>query len=465
MARIGVNWVVCSDPVEIRRIVSVRSGWHRSPWYKGMRLDPGRDCILSLEDGHEHHMLRARLLAGYAGKGIDVEGMLDGQIQKLVRLIDTELVSTEDDYRPLNLAEYVGYFTEDASSLFGYGKPFGYLDARKDMWGYLHISHNVIPSLASLVALSPTVRAIVQSPLLTPFLPKPTDSHGVGRLLGEIQKLVNARYGPDKVEKPDVLQAFIRSGLDRQNVEAESLVQLLAGSGTTATVVPVVVLLLMSNPPAYRKLQQEIDAFVAEDPDLSVVTDAQAKSLPYLQAVIKEALRCFPPIPALSPKRTSRATTLCGKHLPPNTEVSWSAWALMKNKGVFGADAAMFNPDRWLTSDAERLKAMDDIQGLVFMSKSRWQCLGKLFAYQELGKLIFEVWTFPPPPFRSPARTPDTGQLFRRFDFILVKPLKPLRWHHYVVALVLGMDVKIVRRDNINSGRGNVAPVGKPATP
>jgi len=30
-----------------------------------------------------------------------------------------------------------------------------------------------------------------------------------------------------------------------------------------------------------------------------------------------------------------------------------------------------------------------------------------------------------------------------------VKPLNPLRWHHYLVALILGMDVKIVRRDNI----------------
>ena len=162
-------------------------------------------------------------------------------------------------------------------------------------------------------------------------------------------------------------------------------------SGTTGTVVPVLVLLLMSNPPAYRKLQQEIDGVVAAGLDTPIISDAQAKTLTYLQAVIKESLRCFPPIPALSPKRTSKATTLCGKYLPPNTEVSWCAWGIMKNKAVFGPDAEIFNPERWLTTDVEKLKAMDDIQSLVFMSKSRWQCLGKAFAYQELGKLIFEV--------------------------------------------------------------------------
>jgi cytochrome P450 len=391
LARIGTNWVVCSDPAEIRKIAGIRSGWYRSPWYRGMRLDPGRDCILSMEDGQNHHRLRAHLLAGYAGKGIDVEGMLDDQISKFVNLIDTYLVSTEDNFRPLNLAEYVGYFTEDTSSLFGYGKPFGYMDARSDMWGYLHISHDVIPSLASLTALSPLVRSIVQSPLLTPLLPKPTDSHGVGRLLGEIKKLVDERYGPNKIEKADVLQAFIKSGLDRDNVEAETLVQLLGGSGTTATAVPVIILYLISNPPAYRKLQREIDAVVAAGMETSVISDSKAKSMTYLQAVIKEGLRCFPPIPALSPKRTSKPTTLCGKYLPPNTEVSWSAWGMMKNKDIFGPDAHMFNPDRWLTANTEKLKAMDDIQGLVFMSKSRWQCLGKAFAYQELGKLFFEV--------------------------------------------------------------------------
>jgi cytochrome P450 len=36
-----------------------------------------------------------------------------------------------------------------------------------------------------------------------------------------------------------------------------------------------------------------------------------------------------------------------------------SAWAVHQDKEVFGEDANIFRPERWLDSDAQRMAAMD----------------------------------------------------------------------------------------------------------
>jgi hypothetical protein len=49
-------------------------------------------------------------------------------------------------------------------------------------------------------------------------------------------------------------------------------------------------LYVMTNPHVHKKLQAEIDSTVYFDP---VTSDAQARKLPYLQAVLKEGARIF----------------------------------------------------------------------------------------------------------------------------------------------------------------------------
>jgi cytochrome P450 len=73
----------------------------------------------------------------------------------------------------------------------------------------------------------------------------------------------------------------------------------------------------------------------------------------------------------------------------------------MKDKTVFGHDADVFEPQRWLHAEPARLKAMLSVQGLVFASGSRWECLGKRLAYLELGKAVFEVTSSLQPPHLS----------------------------------------------------------------
>ena len=394
LVRIGPDWLVTNDPAEIQRIWSVHSGYYRSPWYHGLRFDPTKDSIITSGNNKEHGRLRANVLPGYQGKGIkNQEQLVDEQIVKFIKLIEQRYLSTRNQPRPLDMSKSMQFLTQDIISTIEFGKPFGYLDADEDIWGVITIFEALLGAVM-IGALFPILLQITSSPLMKPFLPKPTDKHGVGCLLGVIKSHVDQRYGPDKKRSNDVLQSFVDSSLDRNEVESEALIHMVGGTDTSALAMRNIVFFLSSNPAAYGKLQAEIDT-AAKGLSSDIVSDRQAKDLPYLQAVIKEGLRMWPPVMGLMARMSDQDDVVCGFKVPAKTHVAWAGWSLMKNKDVFGRDADWFEPQRWLNADPTQLKTMEAVQGLVFASGSRWECLGKRLAYVELNKTIFEVTTSP----------------------------------------------------------------------
>lgn len=63
-----------------------------------------------------------------------------------------------------------------------------------------------------------------------------------------------------------------------------------AGSDTTANALSSILYYLYTNPRTLHRLREELDTHVKEDP----ITFQQSQRMPYLQAVIKEALRLHP---------------------------------------------------------------------------------------------------------------------------------------------------------------------------
>ncbi|KAK4446192.1 cytochrome P450 family protein [Podospora aff. communis PSN243] len=390
LARVGPNFLVCSDPYEIRRIWSVHSGYQRADWYKGYRIDPSSDSVLTAIENKEHHRIRTQLLPGYMGRGQGgQEKVLDEQVLKFIQLLERAYLSDGTTTREMDMGEVFVYLTQDITSAIEFGESFGYLDSNADTNGIIKALDSMkLP--CAVLALLPSVTAVAQSPAFASFLPKPTDPTGVGRMLGIVRAHVDKRYGEKKENKSDVLQSFVDSGLSQKEVEAEALVHLLGGSDTTATALRIAVFHISANPRAYRRLQAEIDAAVSSV-TRPIISDAVAKKLPYLQATIKEALRMWPPISGLMPKVSARDDVICGKEVPAGTLVGWCAFGAMKNKEVFGENARDFEPARWLEAEPHRLKEMEATQALVFVAGTRWECLGKKLAYSELGKVLFEV--------------------------------------------------------------------------
>lgn len=436
LVRIGPDWVVTSDPAEIRRIWSLHSGYSRSPWYRGLRFDPAKDSIITAADNREHGRLRAHLLPGYQGRGLeDPEPVVDAQLAKFISLIERKYLSSPAALRPLDMSNSMQFLTQDIISAIEFGTPFGYLDADADMYGVIAIFEALLGSVM-VMALFPWLVKLLALPIVRPLLPKSTDPRGPGRLLGLVKAHVDARYGDgamgqEKLRRKDVLQSFVESGLSRDEVESEALIHMVGGTDTSALALRNAVFFIASNAVVYRKLQCEIDAAVKESilSPSEIVPCARARAMPYLQAVIREALRMWPPVMGLMARMSHKDDIICGLRVPARTHVAWAALAVMKDRNTFGEDADVFAPERWINADPEQLKAMEGVQGLVFAGGTRWECLGKRLAQIELEKALFE--------------------LFRRFDFSMLDPVQPFTWSSFGTTVHHGMKVKITARDDI----------------
>ena len=86
----------------------------------------------------------------------------------------------------------------------------------------------------------------------------------------------------------------------------------------------------------------------------------QARELPYLDAVIKEAGRLHPSF-GLPYERVVPAggATICGSYLPEGTVVGMSAYVVHHDPNVFGEDCDSFRPERWLDTGEENRRKME----------------------------------------------------------------------------------------------------------
>lgn len=143
------------------------------------------------------------------------------------------------------------------------------------------------------------------------------------------------------------------------------------------------------HPRVIEKLRTELRS----TPISSPIKDSEARDLPYLQAIIKEGLRIFPPIVGLMSKEVPPGgDVINNKFVPGGTKIGFGALGIFRNPDTWGQDADHFRPERWTEASPEELREMDSTLELVF-GWGRYQCLGKSLAMMELNKIFVEVGT------------------------------------------------------------------------
>lgn len=184
-------------------------------------------------------------------------------------------------------------------------------------------------------------------------------------------------------------------------------------------------LFIIANARVYKTLQAEIDSHITRG---SIIADEEAKTLPYLQAVIvsflqsntcwfgslrcldthtyskcsgtnnntdfslqKEGARMFSVTTGLLTKLAPpEGDTFKGIFIPGGTEIGQNNWHIHRSKKVYGEDSAIFRPERWLQAKGETLETMERTLSLSW-GHGKYQCLGKGLAMMELNKTYFTV--------------------------------------------------------------------------
>ncbi|KAL2830846.1 cytochrome P450 [Aspergillus cavernicola] len=435
IARVAPRVLITSSP-EVWMHVNNKPGYKRSDWYyRATRIEYRRDNVFSQTDNAKHERRRKQMAPGYSGReNIHLEGSVDERLQDFVNLIRSKYVSSDRRIVPMDLAKKVQYFTLDVISSVGLGKAFGMLQSDHDVDNYLQSSEEGLAIGNTALAMGFTW--ITQAPFIGRFIaPSPKDNNGFGKMMASCFRLVDERAASSTDARSDMLASFMRHGLAGDELRSEALEQILAGSDTTAGAIRGTLLHIMTNPRVYLKLQCEVDDAVrcghAPSTGEGLITAAQARQLPYLQAVIREALRVWPPVANIFPRDVPTdgdTLVIDGESifLPGGVCIGYSAYAMHRSEKIYGKDAKAFRPERWLESDPATLAAMVRTNDLIF-GHGKFQCLGKPVAQIEIGKMVFE--------------------LLRNFDLALISPTRPWDARNYLgLFAISNMWVQVMER-------------------
>jgi len=155
---------------------------------------------------------------------------------------------------------------------------------------------------------------------------------------------------------------------------------IFAGSDTTAISTRAIIYYLLKNTQCKAKLIEEIDSRRRQGKLSNPVRLAEAEQMPYLQAVMYEALRLHPAVGMSLPRVVPEGgATVAGQYLPARTVVGANPWVIHRSKEVYGDDVEAFRPERWMKENN------GDMHRFFFaFGAGARTCLGRNISWMEM---------------------------------------------------------------------------------
>lgn len=153
-------------------------------------------------------------------------------------------------------------------------------------------------------------------------------------------------------------------------------VLLAAGTDTSSGTLEWALSLLLNNPRVLKKAQSEIDDHIGND---RLLDESDIAKLPYLNCIINETLRMYPPGPLLIPHESSNQCLVGGYRVPRSTMLLVNVWAI-QNDPKNWEDAMEFKPERF-----EGIKGNRDGFKLMSFGSGRRGCPGEGLAVRMVG--------------------------------------------------------------------------------
>jgi hypothetical protein len=156
-----------------------------------------------------------------------------------------------------------------------------------------------------------------------------------------------------------------------------------AGAETTSAAMAWWMLAMVTYPDVQKRAQEELDSVVGRT---RIPNFADLPHLPYIRAMVKEALRWRPVDPLGLPHLSTEDDWYNGMFIPKGSIMIANVWNLNRDTEIYGADAAQFNPARFLdTKGGVRSCAPETKEeGHVTYGFGRRVCVGKHVANNSL---------------------------------------------------------------------------------
>ncbi|XP_065874507.1 cytochrome P450 736A117-like [Euphorbia lathyris] len=173
--------------------------------------------------------------------------------------------------------------------------------------------------------------------------------------------------------------------IDKTSIKA--IIQDVFGAGTETTVSALewVMTELLRHPEVMKKLQNEIREIAKNKSEIT--EDDDLNRIPYLKAVIKEALRLHPPLPLLIPRVSTQDVKVKGFNIAAGTQVFINVYAIGRDHALWDRPEE-FLPERFMNSDI-------DLKGqnfeLIPFGSGRRICPGVQFAMSTVELVLAKL--------------------------------------------------------------------------
>jgi cytochrome P450 len=187
----------------------------------------------------------------------------------------------------------------------------------------------------------------------------------------------------------DILSVAMESGgFSDEDLVNQLMTFLAAGHETTASAVSWAVYVLCRYPDVQTRLRNEVQQELASAlEDGGQISSTAIDRLPYLNAVLQETMRIFPPVP-LTLRETAHDTTIQSQFVPAGTTIVICPWAVNTSTQLWGPDAREFNPDRWMQPGTANTGGADSNYAITTFLHGPRSCIGKDFAKAEFACLV-----------------------------------------------------------------------------
>ncbi|KAI0727060.1 cytochrome P450, partial [Fomitopsis betulina] len=282
----------------------------------------------------------------------------------------------------VDIALWVNYLSFDFMGDLVFGGSFDLL-RDGDKGGLLkNMEHSLIlPQVTGHLPWS------IDAVLRLPFLPKQSQS------LGEFAFKQVMKWLKDGAVHDDVFyhlndEAKIDNDPPPLPVLVSNVITaIIAGSDTTSASIAQALYLLTGHPSCYKRLRAELDD--SFPPGKGMPTDsAKLAKLEYLNAVINETLRLFPPLMTSlqrGPTPGSGGALLGGKmFVPEGTGLYVPPYVYHRDPRYFSPNPDSFWPERWLKTKVNSASVTHNMSAYLAFSAGPANCVGKPLALIEM---------------------------------------------------------------------------------
>lgn len=290
---------------------------------------------------------------------------------------------------PVDFIDEIHRLIFESIALIAFNREMGIIRKRRDNPDALALfsTSREIFQLIFKLDIQPSMWKLVSTPTYRKMMRTLHKSLDVAqRLLEESSlELEQKRQSGEKVTSNSMMERLMN--IDPKIALIMGLDILFAGVDVTATFLSALLLCLSKNQDKQDKLREELLRVM---PTKETLLDEELmKNLPYLRAVIKEALRFYPNGIGTF-RQCPSDVTLSGYNIPKGTQILLGSNALMKDERYY-PQADEFLPERWLRDPETNKKTQVNPFTFLPFGIGPRMCIGKRIVDLEMETSLAKI--------------------------------------------------------------------------